>query len=140
MTPIEAQKIENHDHVFRHLYYNKMEKLGEQNPKFSVGMKVRLAVQKDRFEKAYIINWSDKVYTIKQVLATRPVTYIVEDDNGKLHKGKFYEQELQKVKTDAFRIQKILKYKTEKGKKYAYVKWMDYDSSYNSWIPVENLI
>ena len=140
MTPTEAQKIENHDHVFRHLYFDKMEKLGEQKPKFSVGMKVRLAVQKDRFEKAYIINWSDKVYTIKQVLATRPVTYIVEDDNGKLHKGKFYEQELQKVKTDAFRIQKILKYKTEKGKKYAYVKWMEYDSSHNSWIPLENLI
>ena len=62
-----------------------MEKLGEQKPKFSVGMKVRLAVKKDRFEKSYIINWSDKVYTVKQVLATRPVTYIVEDDKGEVH-------------------------------------------------------
>ena len=140
MTPREARKPENHEHVFRHLYADKMKKLGDREPKFKVGMKIRLAVQKDRFEKSYIINWSDKVYTIKQVLATRPITYIVEDDKGEQHRGKFYEQELQEVKADTFRIRKILKYKTEKGKKYAFVQWMDYDSSYNSWVPVEHLI
>ena len=102
-------------------------------------MNVRLAVKKDLFEKSYIINWSDKVYSIKRVLATRPITYIVEDDKGKEHKGTFYEQELQQVKTDVFRIQKILRYKKIKGEKYAFVRWMDYDSSYNSWIPVKDL-
>ena len=140
MTPTEARKPENHDHVFRHLYEKKMAELGKQEPKFKVGMKVRLAVQKDKFEKSYIINWSDRIYTIKRVLATRPVTYTVENDKGEEHKGTFYEQELQKTKTDVFRIQKILKYKTEEGKKYAFVKWMDYDSSYNSWVPIEDLV
>ena len=115
-----------------------MEILGEQKPKFKVGEMVRLAVQKDHFEKSYIINWSDKVYSIKQVLATRPITYIVED-NGEEHKGKFYEQELQRVTADTFRIQKILKYKTENGERYALVRWMDYDSRFNSWVPVEDL-
>ena len=116
-----------------------MRKMGKK-AKFRVGMEVRLAVQKDHFEKAYIINWSDKVYRIKQVLATRPVTYIVENDRGEQHKGTFYEQELQKVKAKEFRIQKILKYKTENGRKLAFVRWMDYDSSYNSWVPVKNLV
>ena len=138
-SPVEAQKPENQEHVFRKLYAEKMKKLGEKKPKFKIGEKVRLAIQKDLFEKSYVINWSDKVYTIKQVLATRPLTYIVEDDKKEQHKGRFYEQELQKVKTDTYRIQKILKYKTENGQKYALVRWMDYDSSYNSWIPVENL-
>ena len=140
MTPVEARLPKNHEHVFRNLYSDKMKKLGEKKPKYKVGMKVRLAVQKDRFEKSYIINWSDKVYTIKQVLATRPITYTVEDDRGNIHKGRFYEQELQEVKADTFRIQRILRYKTEKGVRYALVRWMDYDSSYNSWIPVEDLI
>ena len=140
MTPTEARKPENHDHVFRHLYEKKMAELGKQEPKFKVGEKVRLAVQKDQFEKSYIINWSDQIYTIKQVLATRPVTYIVENDRGEEHKGKFYEQELQKTTIKVFRVQKILKYKTEKGQKYARVKWMDYDSSYNSWVPIEDLV
>ena len=138
MTPNEAIIPGNRSKVFKHLYTKKMEILGEQKPKFKVGEMVRLAVQKDHFEKSYIINWSDKVYSIKQVLATRPITYIVED-NGEEHKGKFYEQELQRVTADTFRIQKILKYKTENGERYALVRWMDYDSRFNSWVPVEDL-
>ena len=109
----------------------------KQEPKLAVGTKVRLAVKKDQFEKAYIINWSDKIYTIKQVLSTRPVTYIVEDDQGVVHKGRFYEEELQKTSTDTYRVQKILKYKTQKGKKFALVRWMDYDTP--SWVPVEDI-
>ena len=31
-------------------------------PKFKIGDKVRLAVLKDKFEKAYIINYTDKIY------------------------------------------------------------------------------
>ena len=131
MTPTEARKPSNHGAVFRHLYFKKMAKLGEKKPKFQVGDKVRLGVKKDLFEKSYVINWSDRIYTIKRVFATRPITYKVEDDKGVEHKGKFYEQDLQKTKVDEFRIQKVLK----KKKNSALVRWVDYDSSYDSWIP-----
>ena len=140
MTPTEARDSKNHGRVFRHLYEAKMAEFGEQKPKFKVNDQVRLAVRKDNFEKSYIINWSDKIYRVKQVLATRPITYIVEDDRGERHKGTFYEQELQKTDLPVFRVEKILKYKTERGKRYAFVKWIDYDSSYNSWVPVEDLV
>lgn len=135
MTPTEARKPSNHDAVFRHLYLKKMAKakLAEKKPKFQVGDKVRLGVKKDLFEKSYIINWSDRIYTIKRVFATSPVTYTVEDDKGVEHKGKFYEQDLQKTKVDEFRIQKVLK----KTKNSELVRWMDYDSSYDSWIPIK---
>ena len=133
MTPTEARKPSNHGAVFRNLYFEKMAKLGEKKPKFQIGDKVRLGVKKDLFEKSYIINWSDKIYTIKRVFATRPVTYKVEDDKGVEHKGKFYEQDLQKTKVDEFRIQKVLK----KTKNSALVRWVDYDSSYDSWIPLK---
>ena len=139
MTPIDARKSENHDRVFKNLYLKKMEKLGEQTPKFKVGDKVRLAVLKDHFEKSYIINWSDRVYTIKQVLKTRPITYTVENEGGEQHKGTFYEQELQKNKEEKFCIQKFLRYKTENGKRYARVRWVGYNSSHDSWEPVENI-
>ena len=55
-------------------------------------------------------------------------------------KGYFYEQELQLSRTTEYNIEKILRYKTEKGKQYALVKWIGYDSSYNSWEPVDGLI
>ena len=135
MTPTEARKPSNHGAVFRHLYFKKMAKLGEKKPKFQVGDKVRLGVKKDLFEKSYVINWSDRIYTIKRVFATRPVTYKVENDKGVEHKGKFYEQDLQKTKVDEFRIQKVLK----KNKHSALVRWVDYDSSYDSWVPLKDL-
>ena len=135
MTPTEARKPSNHGTVFRNLYFEKMAKLGEKKPKFQLGDKVRLGVKKDLFEKSYVINWSDRIYTIKRVFATRPVTYKVENDKGVEHKGKFYEQDLQKTKVDEFRIQKILK----KNKHSALVRWVDYDSSYDSWVPLKDL-
>ena len=134
MTPAKASLPENYNHVFRNLYGEAMKERGKA--KYRVGQKVRLAVHKDHFEKSYIINWSDKVYIISQVLTTRPATYIVEDDKGNRHKGTFYAEELQKVKADTFRVQKILKYKTVNGKKFGLVRWMEHDSSYDSWEPV----
>ena len=102
--------------------------------KFKVGDNVRLAVQKDLFEKSYIINWSDRIYKIKRVLKTRPIVYIVADHKGKIHKGKFNEQELQKQKTKEWRVEKVLDTKIVNGKTYEYVKWIDYPDSYNSLI------
>ena len=136
-TPTDARKSSNHQQVFKNLYSEKVQRVLHKKPKFKVGDKVRLAVQKDKFEKAYIINWSDKIYTIKEIKNTNPVTYIVEDDKGKTHKGAFYEQELQMNKVDYFRIDKILRYKTINGKRYALVKWMEYDEE--TWEPVEEI-
>jgi hypothetical protein len=137
-TPLDARKPANYQQVFKNLYYKKVQqKL--KNPKFQVGDKVRLAIQKDRFEKAYIINWSDRIYTIKEVRKTIPPTYTVQDERGNEHKGTFYEQELQKNKDERFRIEKVLKYKNKQGKRYGLVKWIGYDNSYNSWEPVEEI-
>ena len=136
-TPSDARKPSNYQHVFKNLYFKKVQQFLHKKPKFDLGDKVRLAVKKDRFEKAYIINWSDKIYTIKEIKHTNPITYIVEDDKGREHKGAFYEQELQKTNVDYFRIEKILKYKKINGKQYALVKWMEYDE--NTWEPVDEI-
>ena len=133
-----ARKLENYQQVFHNLYYKKVRK-NLRKPKFKVGDRVRLAVQKDLFEKAYIINWSDRVYRIRQVLNTVPRTYTVEDERGKQHKGKFYEQELQKNIDQHFRIESILSYKTINGKCYSLVKWIGYDNSFHTWEPVEKI-
>ena len=142
-TPLEARQPSKYQQVFKNLYHEKVKKLSKaykgKLPKFKVGDNVRLAILKDTFEKAYIINYTDKIYTIKEVKNTIPYTYIVEDDKGKVHKGSFYEQDLQKVKVDRFRIEKIIKWKTINGKRYGLVKWTEYDDSYNSWEPAEEL-
>ena len=144
MTPTEARQPAFYQQAFKNQYYDKVKKLlniphALKKAKFKVGEKVRLAVQKDLFEKSYIINWSDKIYTIKTIKNTLPITYIVKDDKGKVHKGSFYEHDLQRTKIDKFRVEKVLDWKEEKGKRYGLVKWMDYDDSYNSWEPEAEL-
>ena len=133
MTPTDARKPSNYQQVFKNLYLKKV-KARKKEPKFKVGDKVRISIKKDIFEKGFTINWSDKIYTITEVLNTLPPTYKIKDDRVEI-KGTFYEQELQKTSENKFRIEKVLRWKKQDGKRIARVKWTGYDSSYNSWIP-----
>ena len=134
MTPTDARKPSNYQEVFKNLYFKKVQSRNIK-PKFKIGDKVRISVKKKKFQKGYTINWSDKIYTISAIKASLPPTYIIQNDKGEKIEGTFYEQELQKSKVDTFRIEKILRWKTFNGKKFARVKWTGYDSSYNSWVP-----
>ena len=71
------------------------------------------------------------------MIKTRPLTYSLLDENNHVLKGRYYTEYLQAVRTDLFRVNKILKRKTVKGKKMVYVAWMG--SSKNSWEPAENV-
>ena len=50
--------------------------------------------------------------------------------------GTFYEKKLQKTNQKEFRIEKVIKRKEDK----LYVKWKDYDNSFNSWIDKKDLV
>ena len=50
--------------------------------------------------------------------------------------GTFYEKELQKTNQEEFRIEKVIKGKSDK----MYVKWKGYDDSFNKWIDKKYLI
>ena len=78
-------------------------------------------------------------YTISEVLKTLPPTYKIKDDREEI-KGSFYEQELQKTSEQTFRIERVLRWKKQNGKRIARVKWKGYDSSYNSWVPETEII
>lgn len=62
----------------------------------NVGDFVRIKQVKGAFEKGYATSYSDKLYTISQVLNTRPVTYKLREGSDELL-GIFYHQELSKV-------------------------------------------
>ena len=59
-----------------------------------------------------------------------PWTYVINDLNGDEIVGTFFEKELQKTIQEEFRIEKVIKKKRNK----LYVKWKEYDNSFNSWI------
>ena len=138
MTPTDARKPANYQQVFKNLYFKKVKSRNIQ-AKYKVGDKVRISKWKGTFKKGYTINWSDKIYTITQIQNTLPPTYKIRDDKEELE-GSFYEKELQKTHEDTFRIEKVLRYKKQGGKRLARVKWLGYDNSYNSWVPESEII
>ena len=98
---------------------------------------VRVSKYKSIFSKGYTPNWSTELFRIDEVKITNPVTYLLDDLNGKSIAGGFYEYELQKVKDpEIYLVKKILK---KKGNK-VYVKWLELSSDHNSWINKDNVL
>ena len=81
-------------------------------------------------------NWSEEIFIIEKIKNTVPWTYVLNDLNGEEIIGTFYENELQKTKQNEFRIQKVIKRKGDE----LYVKWKDYDNSFNSWIDKKDIV
>ena len=107
--------------------------------KFSIGDKVRISKCKRRvFDKGYTPNWTEEVFVVDKVLATKPVTYYIVDLLGEEIEGSFYEKELQKGKQQTFRIEKVVR--RDNKKKRALVKWKGYSDKFNSWISFEDLV
>lgn len=108
-----------------------------KKPKFRVGDHVRISKYKTLFEKGYTPNWSTEIFRVVKVQRTLPTTYHLEDYTGEQIKGGFYEQELQKTRNkDVYLVEKVLK---ERGNR-AYVKWLGFDNSHNSWIKKSDVV
>ena len=109
-------------------YINFGKEVNDKDPKFQVGDHVRISKYKSIFAKCYTPNWSEEVLAIKKVETTVPWTYVINDLNGGEIGGTFYEKELQKTNQKESRIEIGIK---KKGVQL-YVKWKDYDNSFNS--------
>ena len=108
----------------------------KKDPKFKVGGNVRISKYKNIFTKGYTPNWSEEVFVINTIKNTVPWTYAISDLNGEEITRSFYEKEFQKTNQNKFRTEKILKRKGDK----LYVKWKEYNNSFNSWINKNDLI
>ena len=111
-------------------YIDFKKEVNDKDPKVKVGDHVRISKYKNIFAKGYTTNWSEEVFVISKIENIVPWTYVINDLNGEEIIGTFYEKELQKTNQQTFRIEKVIKKKGDK----LYVKWKDYDNSFNSWI------
>ena len=86
-------------------------------------------------ERKVLSNWTEEVFTISSVQATKPPTYTIEDTLGEAVQGTFYEQELQLSVQEIFVIVRVLR----KKKNQVFVKWKGYSEAFNSWVPLTDL-
>ena len=63
-------------------------------PKFQVGDFVRVPDKRNTYSKGYTTNWNRELFKIHSINKTNPVTYTLNDENGDIIQGKYYEQEL----------------------------------------------
>ena len=92
MTPVDASN--NPDKVKYTFSFKNIK------GKLSVGDYVRNVDKRNIFSKGYISNWIRELFKVNEVLKTHPPTYKIEDINGEIIEGKYYEQELLKSEFD----------------------------------------
>ena len=100
MTPVDASN--NPDKVKYSFNFKNIK------PKLKVGDYVRNADKRNIFSKGYTSNWNRELFKVNEVLKTQPPTYKIEDINGEIIEGKYYEQELLKSEFDFESNNKIL--------------------------------
>jgi len=143
MKPVEVSE-HNESEVRERLYGEDINPV--QCPvkyKFAVGDTVRISKLKGTFEKSYLPNWTEELFTISECVPRRPPVYRVKDSKGEVIEGTFYAPELQKVtvgKDKLFVIEKIIERKRRNGIDQVLVKWRGHPKSMNSWIPSSELV
>ena len=112
--------------------------------KFAIGDTVRVSFNKTKFSREYDQKWSDQLYIISKRFRRDgiPVYKLSTFDQEEVLDGTFYEQEIQKARITPetmYKIEKVIKKKTQDGKKMALVKWLGWEDKYNSLVPVSDL-
>ena len=70
--------------------------VNDKGPKFKVNDHVTISKYKNIFTKGYTPNWSEEIFVVNKIKNTVPWAYVINDLNGEVIIGTFYEKELQK--------------------------------------------
>ena len=136
MAPSEVTST-NQETVWQRLYGH--ESVG--TPKFGAGDRVRISKAKRHFEKGYMANWTEELFTIVDAHRSDPPVYRLVDWHSDKLDGTFYEPELQKVvvpKGKTYRVESVLRWRNKRRE--VLVKWSGYPTSFNSWIDAKTLV
>ena len=113
MAPSEVNST-NQETVWQRLYRHESV-VGTS--KFRVGDRVRISKAKRHFEKGYIANWTEELFTIVDAHRSNPPVYRLVEWHGEKLDGTFYEPELQKVivpRNKTYRIESILRWRSKR--------------------------
>ena len=130
--------------LYRRVYLPILDSRPSKHPKFTfnIGDYVRLSLQRRAFERGYKERFTEEIFVISARVPSHPPRYKLKDLRGEEILGSFYQHELQSAKGgDAveFKIEKIVKHRTLRGRRQALVKWYGYSDDFNSYVDVKDL-
>ena len=135
MSPYEAENNENAELHINNLLSLKDSKIKKQIPKYKIGDKVRIALEKNTFTRGYDQKASNEIFTIDNInLKTKIPLYYLKAANGETIQGGFYSFELAPTNIEVFRIERILRRRQLNGVNQVFVKWLGYGNEFNQWI------
>ncbi len=147
--PIDAVKDENVAY-FRRVEQNRIAPIIDKNlkrskktkNKFKVGQVVRIKKWKNKFDRGYKQTFSNQYYKINRILDTLPtVTYELQNmhDNVVIQGG-FYPNELQLIRGDIYKVERIIRSKRIRGVLHHLVKWLGFGNEHNSWVKATDIV
>ncbi len=134
MRPLDVHK-ENEADVFNNLYGRMLK--DAHIFRYKIGDEVRVYKVRNVFSKEYEQNYTEEFFTIVAcVPRTTPVDRL-QDYDGDIIDGCFYEKELQKIivnQDKTFKIEKILDRKKRRKQMFCLVKWRGWPPKFSSWL------
>ena len=127
----------NQEIVWQRMYGHE----GGGTPKYRVGDQVHISKAKRHFEKGYMANWTEELFTIVDAHRSEPTVYHFADWHGDKLDGTFYEPELQTLtvpEDKTYRAEAVLRWRNKKRE--ALVKWFGYPESFISLIDAKTLV
>ena len=92
---------------------------------------------KSVFEKGYLPNWTEEIFTVDSINTKyNPISFKLKDYNDEVIEGSFYRHEIQPITQtdDVFLVEKVIRTERRDGEQWCLVKWKGYPSSMNSWV------
>ena len=104
---------------------------------------VRISKSKGVIDKGYMPNWSKEHYTVDAAPAARQGStrrvYKIRDYNGEPVTGTWYNEELQHISNNQYRIESVIRRRSAAdGSNEIFVKWEGWPEKFNSWIREED--
>ena len=139
MTPSSVSKED--EFILLHQMHDTQ--INKRTPKYAVGDTVRISMTKVPFKKGYNAQWTEEIFKIISLEHTSPITYRLSDLQGDPIKGRFYTQEIQRIRIRAdkiYRIERVIKTRRKNNKTEQYVKWFGFPEKFNSWVQKKDVL
>lgn len=141
VTPHEADKPRNQQWisgVLRRLHEERRAK-ALKRPKFKVGDTVRIKILAKKISgdsRAYVPQFKGEYFTVVGIKTNMmvPMYKIKSQDTNEIIRDSFYGEELQRVRGDIYKVEKIIKSRGLGRNRQHFVKWMFFGPQHNSWI------